>query len=184
MLRRCALMPAIALATCLLLTQSGCNQTGSATKEATRAYLAEVFRTHERYDQLLKQAMQRQDFQETARLLREMERSWANISTRNVDPEVVSWSREGRELALEAANLCEEIGRQANVGRGVVKGLIAAAIDILVFAGQPVALSVAMADEIGRVANLEQRRQELIDKFNEFDRKSKAIRQSYGLDYN
>jgi hypothetical protein len=205
-------MPAIALATCLLLTQSGYSQTGSATegvkvrrlqgtapsynqsgysqtgsatKEATLAYLAKVFQTDKRYDQLLKQAKEREDFQEAARLLREMARSWADVSTRNVDPQVVRWSREGIGLALEAADLAEEIGRHNDVGRAVLKGFILGFIDGLI--GQPVFLPAAIADEIRWAANLEQRCRELDRKAKEFDRKTKLmlheLRQRYGLGY-
>jgi hypothetical protein len=178
-------MPAIALATCLLLTQSGYSQTGSATKEATLAYLAKVFQTHERYDQPLEQAIKRQDFEEIARLLREAARSWARISTRNVDPQVVSWSREGIGLALEAADLVEEIGRQNDVGRAFLKGLIAGLIDGAI--GQPVVLPAVIADETRWAANLEQRFRQLNHKAKEFDRKTELmlheLRQRYGLDY-
>jgi hypothetical protein len=178
-------MPAIALATCLLLTQSGYSQTGSATKEATLVYVVKFFQTLERYDQPLKQAKEREDFQETARLLREMARSWANISMRNVDPQVLRWGREGIGLALEAADLVEEIGRQNDVGRAVLKGFILGFIDGLI--GQPVFLPAAIADEIRRAANLEQRCRELNHKAKEFDRKTKLmlheLRQRYALDY-
>jgi hypothetical protein len=147
--------------------------------------LAKVYQTLVKHSQPLEQAIKRQDFEEIARLRREAARSWARISTRSVDPQVVRWSREGIELALEAADLAEEIGRQNDVGRGVVKGLIAGFIDGAI--GQPVVLPAVIADETRWAANLEQRCREFDRKVNQFKRKTELmlheLRQRYGLDY-